>query len=141
MTPIQRRILQAILYEVGAIAMTWPVFGLGFGASAGSALALATLLSTIALSWNFVFNALFERWEAAQPARGRSLQRRVLHGLGFEGGLVVMLVPVMAWWLETSLWNAFLAELGLLLMFFVYAIAFTWAFDKVFGLPLSAQAR
>jgi uncharacterized membrane protein len=141
MSPIQRRILQAVLYEVGAIAMTWPVFGLGFGASAGSALALATLLSTIALSWNFVFNALFERWEAAQPVRGRSLQRRVLHGIGFEGGLVLMLVPVMAWWLETSLWHAFLAELGLLLMFFVYAIAFTWAFDKVFGLPLSAQAR
>jgi uncharacterized membrane protein len=31
-----------------------------------------------------------------------------------------------------------LANLGLLAFFFVYAIAFTWAFDRVFGLPKSA---
>ncbi len=29
----------------------------------------------------------------------------------------------------------FLANLGLLAFFFVYAIAFTWTFDRVFGLP------
>jgi uncharacterized membrane protein len=45
----------------------------------------------------------------------------------------------MAWWLDTTFLNAFLANVGLLLYFFVYAIAFTWAFDKVFGLPQSAQ--
>jgi uncharacterized membrane protein len=49
-----------------------------------------------------------------------------------------MLVPVMAYWLETTLLNAFLADLGILAFFFVYAIAFTWAFDRVFGLPQSA---
>jgi uncharacterized membrane protein len=31
--------------------------------------------------------------------------------------------------------------LGLLVFFFVYAIAFTWAFDRVFGLPASALGR
>ena len=32
----------------------------------------------------------------------------------------------------------FRADLGLLAFFFFYAIAFTWAFDRVFGLPASA---
>ena len=38
-----------------------------------------------------------------------------------------MLIPVMALWLDISPLNAFLANLGLLAFFFVYAIAFTWA--------------
>ena len=33
---------------------------------------------------------------------------------------------------------AFVANLGLLVFIFVYAIAFTWAFARVFGLPASA---
>ena len=96
------------------------------------------LLSTIALIWNYVFNGLFEAWEARQASRERTLSRRILHGLGFEGGLVFLLVPVMAWGLDISMWAAFLADLGLLVFFFVYAIAFTWAFDTLFGPPASA---
>ena len=66
------------------------------------------------------------------------LARRLAHGTGFEGGLTIILVPVMALWLDTTLLTAFLANVGLLVFFFFYAIAFTWAFDKVFGLPQSA---
>ncbi len=57
--------------------------------------------------------------------------------MGFEGGLVVLLVPVMSLWLNISALEAFIANLGLLAFFFLYAIAFTWAFDRVFGLPAS----
>jgi uncharacterized membrane protein len=85
-----------------------------------------------------MFNALFERWEKKQTTKGRSWQRRLVHGAGFEGGLVLVLVPLTAYWLSISLWQALLAEIGLLLTFFIYAIVFTWAFDKVFGLPASA---
>ncbi len=109
-----------------------------FEQSVGSTLALAVFMSTIALGWNYVFNWLFETWEARQVVKGRSLKRRLAHGIGFEGGLVLILVPVMAYWLETTLLKAFLADLGILAFFFVYAIAFTWGFDRVFGLPQSA---
>jgi len=139
MTPLTRRVLQAVLYEMGAIALTGPVIGLSFDTSAGSALMLAVTMSTIALAWNYVFNALFERWESRQAVKGRSAKRRLAHGIGFEGGLVVMLVPLMAWWLQTSLLTALMAELGILVLFFIYAVSFTWAFDKVFGLPASAK--
>lgn len=138
MKPITRRVVQAILYEIGAIALTSPIIGFAFNTSASSALGLAAVMSTIALAWNYVFNAIFERWESRQIVKGRSIWRRLAHGIGFEGGLVMMLVPLMAFWLSISFINAFIAELGLLLMFFVYAVLFTWAFDKVFGLPESA---
>lgn len=41
-------------------------------------------------------------------------------------------------WLDISALEAFLANLGLLVFFFVYAVVFTWGFDRVFGLPESA---
>jgi uncharacterized membrane protein len=132
-------VLQAALYEVFAIAFVGPVLSFAFHKPPASTLGLAVVLSSIALAWNYLFNAMFERWESRQSVRGRSFARRVAHGLGFEGGLVVILVPVMAFWLEISAFNAFLANLGLLAFFFVYAIAFTWAFDRVFGLPESAR--
>lgn len=141
MTPRQRRVLQAILYEVFAIAFVGPVLSLAFDKPAASTLALAVVLSAIALTWSYLFNGLFERWEAGQAVRGRSWLRRLAHGVGFEGGLTVLLVPVMSLWLDISALKAFVANLGLLAFFFVYAVGFTWAFDKAFGLPASAVAR
>ena len=141
MTPRQRRVLQAILYEVFAIAFVGPVLSLAFDKPAASTLALAVVLSAIALTWSYLFNGLFERWEAGQAVRGRSWLRRLAHGVGFEGGLTVLLVPVMSLWLDISALKALVANLGLLAFFFVYAVGFTWAFDKVFGLPASAVAR
>ena len=138
MTPRTRRLLQAILYEVFAIAFVAPVLSVAFDKPATSTVGLAFVLSSIALGWNYAFNAIFERWEARQSKHGRSLARRLAHGIGFEGGLAVILIPVMSFWLGISPLNAFLANLGLLAFFFVYAIVFTWTFDHVFGLPESA---
>ena len=138
MSPITRRVLQAVLYEVIAIAAVGPALSFAFDESPTSTFGLAVVLSTIALTWNYVFNWLFEKWEARQAVRGRSFARRLAHGAGFEGGLAVILVPVMSLWLGITPAAAFAANLVLLAFFFVYAIVFTWAFDRVFGLPASA---
>jgi len=135
MSPKRRLVLQAVLYELFAIILVGPVLSILFGQSMGSSLGLAAVLSTIALVWNYVFNMMFESWERRQESKDRTLGRRLLHGTGFEGGLVVLLVPVMAWWLKTNLLTAFITNLGLLAFFFIYAILFTWAFDRIFGLP------
>ncbi len=138
MGPRTRRVVQAVLYETFAVIFVATALAWAFREPAGSALGLAVLTSGIALAWNYVFNSLFERWERKQAVKGRSWRRRVAHGIGFEGGLAVLLIPVMAWWLNTSLWLAFLADAGLLVFFLFYTMAFTWAFDRVFGLPQSA---
>jgi uncharacterized membrane protein len=103
-----------------------------------SSLALSVAMSAIALAWNYLFNAVFEHWESGRATKGRSLALRIVHGVAFECGLTVILVPLMAYWLAVSLLAAFLADVGLLAFFFVYTVAFTWAFDKMFGLPASA---
>ncbi len=139
MHPKTRRVFQAVLYEAVAVAFVGPVLGLLFLQPLASAVGLAVCMSLVALAWNYVFNGWFEAWEARQTVRGRSLRRRLAHGVGFEGGLVIMLVPIMAWWMNTTLWVALIADLGILGFFFVYAVAFTWTFDRIFGLPQSAS--
>ncbi len=141
MNPKIRRILQAVLYEAIALAAVGPYLAFFFSEPMSSSIGLAALMSTVALGWNYIFNGWFERWEARQTVRDRSLLRRLVHGIGFEGGLVIMLVPVTAWWLNTSLLKAFVADLGIFGFFFIYTVAFTWAFDRIFGLPQSAPEQ
>ena len=133
-----RRVLYVALYELIAIGVVTLALGLltehGWGSSGG----LAVGSSLIAVLWNLVFNHFFERWERRQPTRGRSPARRVAHAIGFEGGLLLWLVPFIAWWLGVSLWQALVADLALLLFFLVYTFGFTWLFDRLFGLPASA---
>ena len=138
MNPKTRRVLQAVLYEVFAIAFVGPVLSFAFDEPPSSTILLAVCLSSIALAWNYIFNFLFEYWESRQLVKGRSLARRLAHGIGFEGGLTVLLIPIMSFWLHISALDAFVANLGLLVFFLVYAIAFTWVFVRVFGLPQSA---
>ena len=134
----RRRVLYVALYELIAIGVVTLALGLltehGWGSSGG----LAVGSSLIAVLWNLVFNHFFERWERRQPTRGRSPARRVAHAIGFEGGLLLWLVPFIAWWLGVNLWHALLMDLGLLLFFLVYTFVFTWVFDRVFGLPAAA---
>lgn len=138
---VRRRIVYVTLCELFAVMFSSLGLAFGSGASLGHAGVAGVFSSVVAVGWNVVFNHLFERWEARQTVRGRSMKRRIAHAIGFEGGLVVMLVPAFAWWLEISLWQAFVLDFGLLLFFLVYTYVFNWAFDRVFGLPLSAQPQ
>jgi uncharacterized membrane protein len=139
MQGLKRKIVYASLFELIAIGLTSSLLMFGAGHDVGHAGTAAVASSAIAFIWNFIFNYAFEAWEARQTTRGRNWQRRVAHAIGFEGGLVVLLVPMFAWWLNISLWQALVLDLGLLLFFMVYTYAYNLAFDRVFGLPASAQ--
>jgi uncharacterized membrane protein len=141
LTGARRKFVYVGLYETIAF-----VFGtLGFlGASDAGverAGALAVFASIFAVTWNFTYNALFERWESGQVKKGRSGLRRIAHAVGFEMGFLVVLMPIAAWWLDISYARSFVVNLGLNLFFFFYTIGFTWAFDRLFGLPESARSR
>lgn len=138
MQGIKRRVVYVVLYE--AIAIIVASYGLAAmsGHDLGHSGVLAVLASAVAVAWNVGFNHFFEAWESRQAVRGRSVARRVAHAVGFEGGLAAVLVPLFAWWLQVSLWQALWMDLGLLVFFLAYTFGFNWAFDRVFGLPASA---
>jgi len=141
MQGLKRRVVYISLYEGIAIVAASAGLALMSGQGVGHSGVIAVVASVVAVLWNLSFNALFERWEARQAVRGRSLQRRIAHAIGFEGGLILFLVPLFAWWLEISLWQALVMDLGLVVFFLVYTFVFNWAFDRVFGLPASAMGE
>ncbi len=140
MQGIKRRVVYVALYEAIAIVVASFGFAALTGADLGHSSVLSVMASVVAVLWNLGFNWLFERWEMRQAKRGRSIGRRIAHAIGFEGGLVAILVPLVAWWLDISLWQALLLDLALVVFFLVYTFVFAWVFDRVFGLPDSAKA-
>ncbi|TFW14902.1 PACE efflux transporter [Duganella callida] len=139
MQGLKRRVVYVTLFELIAICLTSGVLMLS-GHDAGHAGVAGAASSAIAIVWNFIYNGAFEAWEARQTVRGRGFLRRAAHAIGFEGGLVLILVPLFAWWLNITLLQALILDIGLLLFFMVYTFLFSLAFDRVFGLPASAQA-
>jgi len=139
MSPVVRRVVYALLFEAIGVVLV----SLGLTLFSGHAVMdtglFALASSLVAVAWNYVFNTLFESWEARQAARGRGVLRRAVHAVGFELGLTVLLVPLLAWWLDMSLLEALLYDLTLVLFFGVYTYLFNLGFDPVFGLPESAR--
>lgn len=139
MRPALRKIIYAVAFETGGILMATAALRLMSDAGNAKSFSLAVVSAAIALTWSFVFNTMFEAWETRQTTKGRSLMRRTVHAALFEGGLVLILLPATAWWLSTTIWLAFTYEAVLIALFLIYAWAFTWAFDKLLGLPNSAK--
>ena len=140
MSPHIRRIIYVISYEIVAILLTTLILvGLGFGG--GHSGVVAVIASTVAVIWNYLWTTMFEFWEGRQVSKTRTVRRRVVHAVGFEGGLVVFLVPILAWVLDVSLLEALRLQLGLLIFFLVYTFVFAWLFDRVWPLKSRDAGR
>ena len=138
MQGFKRKLVNVTAYEL--IGMMISALGLALlsGHKPASTGPLAMIITTIAVSWNFIYNYLFEWWESRQASRTRTVRRRVLHAVGFQLTLVVYLIPLIAWWMHVSLVQAFLLDAALIVIIPCYTFVYNWIFDKLFGLPASA---
>lgn len=139
MQGVYRKIFQAVSYEAVAIFFIAPALAHFYDDGLGRSIALSIIISTVAVIWNMVYNYMFEFWEARQDERERTLFRRSLHSVGFEGGLTLILLPVISYWLHITLFEALLANLALFAFFFVYSFVFQFVFDRIFDVPDSAK--
>src|SRR6218665_113517 len=131
-------VIYVALYELIAIVVVTDGLTWLTGQSAGHSGVVAVATSAIAVLWNLLFNWAFKHWESRQTVRGRNVRRRIAHAVGFEGGLVVILVPILAFLFFITLWQAFVMDLALVIFFLGYTFVFNWMFDQLFGLPASA---
>lgn len=135
-----RKVFQAVTYEAIALLFIAPAIAYTYNGDLQYSAVFSLWLSAFALVWNMAYNALFEYWEARQPQRTRNFMRRAMHAIGFEGGLALLLIPFIAWWLDISVQQALLTDLALLGFFLIYAFVFQYCFDKVFDVPASAKS-
>ncbi len=65
----------------------------------------------------------------------KSLKARVVHVLLFEGGLLAMLIPPIAWYLDITVWQALMMDMAIVAFYLVYTFAYNLAYDRVFPVP------
>jgi uncharacterized membrane protein len=137
---LKERALHALLFEMIGVLLFAPALAWLLGHSLGKMGAMTVMISTVAMLWNMLFNAGFDRVRA-RLGFAMSFKMRALHALAFEGGLIVAVVPLAAWWLSISLLEAFWLDIGLLLLFLPYTMVFNLAYDKVRARMIERRRR
>lgn len=126
----RERIVHMVLFEAVALIIMVLLALLFTGKDPLSLTGLAISLSLIAMAWNYFYNVLFDRYFGSNRMN-RGLWLRIGHGIGFELGFIFVSVPLVMWALNMSLLAALLLDIGAIVFFTVYAIAFNWVYDLV----------
>jgi uncharacterized membrane protein len=142
MRSVPDRVRHALMFEVIGLAIFIPGSAVVFGKPMEAMGFVGVASATIATLWNFAFNWLFDR--AMLPLTGtveKTLPIRVFHTFAFQAGLMLMLVPMIAWHLGISLIDAFIMDLSIATFYLVHAFVFNLAYDRVFPIPGLTPAR
>lgn len=138
---LKQRIIHASCYELILLVIGTPILGLVLGTSLTHTGILWVMMSITAVIWNMVFNHGFEKFEQQQGWKHRTIKIRILHAVGFEGGLLIFTVPMIAWMMNMSLWNALWLDIGLALSIMVYTFIYQWCYDSIMQRQLNAKAN
>jgi uncharacterized membrane protein len=131
------RIRHTLLFELIALALITPVASWVLDKSLVQIGSLGIALSLIAMCVNYFYNFIFV---IALIRMGRAVNKRpvwlrLFHAILFETCLIVLTIPVVAWWLDMTLLEAFITDIGFTLFFLIYAFIFNWTYDVIFPMP------
>ncbi|MYM62351.1 PACE efflux transporter [Pseudomaricurvus sp. HS19] len=127
---IAERIVHAVGYELLAVVLSAPVVALALDVSMADAGALSLVMSLVSMLWNMVYNALVDRWYTLERIHW-SFTTRLVHGVVFEAGIISMCMLLAVWWLQITLLEAFLLEIGFFVFIFPYTVFYNWGYDKL----------
>lgn len=88
----------------------------------------ALVVAVLALSWNMLFNAIFDRLQIKWGFK-RTITVRVVHTVIFEMMLLSITIPFGAWWMNISLLASLLLNIGMVGFYFPYTFVFNVSFD------------
>lgn len=134
LSPIKRRLLYVVVFEIFAIMLTTSILVMLSGGDTKQSLILAIIIASTAVVWNFFYNTLFEYLERRYKINKRTFKVRSAHAIGFEGGLTIVCLPLYMVWYGVGIWTAITMEISLTLAFVVYVYIFTLLFDNIFTL-------
>ena len=134
------RLRQVLMFEIGGLVLITPPFVWFTGVSPLDSFTLMALIAVMAALWNAVYNTSFDWVEGRMTGRTSDQRRaalRVLHSLGFEGGLLLVSLPVVMAWTGMGWVDALFADIGLAVAYVIYAYLFNLGYDRVFPVTQS----
>lgn len=139
MRSIGDRIRHTLAFEIIGLALVTPLGTLVIDKPVIDIGAVAFGSSIIATVWNYLFNLGFDT--ALLRLRGdprKTIPLRVVHAFLFEAGLLLILLPLIAWYLGITLWQALMMDIVFAAFYIVYAFIFNWLYDLVFPIPMES---
>ncbi|MFC0410189.1 PACE efflux transporter [Roseomonas elaeocarpi] len=136
MRTVPDRIRHTLSFEVIGLALIIPLGHLLFNLSHEAMGVVGVGSAVVATLWNYVYNWGFDRAMLRLTGSVRkTLPVRVAHAVLFEAGLLVLLLPPIAWYLGMTLWDALVMDLAIAGFYVAYGFCFNWAYDRVFPVP------
>ncbi len=133
------RVFHSVLFEVLAVSMSIAGLALFTDHEVSSLSGTMITIASIAMVWNYIFNMAFDRIVKGEKEK-RTFSTRIIHVGLFEAGLLFFTIPVMAYILKISLWDAFILDLGITIFITIYAFVFNLSYDHLRAFYLKNKA-
>lgn len=126
----KERFIHAIMFEIMLVAIFTFVIQYITNHNVGKAFTLVISLTSIAVVWNFIFNWIFDKY-ATGAREKRTFKTRSIHAILFEAGLLLPTIPVIAYFLEIGLVEAFIMDIGFIIFVLVFTVIYNYIYDRV----------
>lgn len=132
------RLLQTVSYEAGGLVLSVPLYLIYSGHGTGQGTALMLALSFAVMLWSPLHNTVFD-WAdltlSGRVASDRPQRWRLVHAVSHEVSTMVVTVPILVWLGGHGLWQAFIVDLALTVLYSGYAYAFHLIYDRLRPVP------
>ncbi|MQW91197.1 chlorhexidine efflux PACE transporter AceI [Acinetobacter wanghuae] len=126
----KRRMIHALSYEIILLVIIAILLGKIFDEPMEVTGLLGVIMAVTSVIWNMIFNIFFEKVERKYQFK-RTIPIRILHAIGFEGGLMLATIPMIAYALNLSLLDAIMLDLALTTGILFYTFIFQWCYDLI----------
>ena len=126
----RRRLIHAISYEVILLVIIAIALSFIFSMPLEVTGILGVIMAIISVIWNMIFNHYFEKVEHKYQWK-RTIPVRILHAVGFEGGLMLATIPIIAYMMNMSFIEALILDFGLTMYILVYTFIFQSCYDTI----------
>lgn len=134
------RVRHALMFEVIGLMIIIPSSALLFNKPVTHMGVVGIGSATIATIWNFTFNIGFDR--CMRKIYGhikKSFKARLMHTLLFEAGLLMILLPLIAWYLNMTLLDTLVLDLAIVAFYLIYNFVFNVCYDRIF--PIAGNSH
>lgn len=123
------RVFQAVVFEVATLAIVVPTSAFITGFESDKMLVVSIASTVFAMLWNYIFNIGFDKIAGENRAE-RGVVVRVAHAISFELGMLIVTLPLLAWYLNITWLAAIFLEAGFLIFILIFTFIFNWLYDK-----------
>lgn len=126
----KRRLIHALSYEIILLVIIAVALSFIFDMPMEVTGSLGVAMAVTSVLWNMVFNHYFEKFEQKRQLK-RTIKVRILHAIGFEGGLLLVTIPMVAYAMQMTIVQAIILDFSLTMCILVYTFIFQWCYDMV----------